>query len=126
MQQNNENTTDMEPSDLDLQAIKRNIINKLPNDLVNKIYKEYLEPEVYYVLYKNIIETPSAMRLNGTELTRFIPIILSKQNACSYIMTKCRIFHGSYKEHKIKQNKRFVLMKKGESFAAYILLSLYH
>ena len=66
------------------------------------------------------------MRLNGKDLIPFIPIILSKQNACKYIMTKCRFFKSSYEKHKIEQSKIIVRMKKGESFTAYILMQLYH
>ena len=112
-------------ADPQLIQIKRNIIGKLPQDLVIKIYKEYLEADVYYTIYKNIIEDPISQRLNGKLLIPFIPIILSKPVVCKYIREHCPNFCSSFKKHKI-DNKVFTLMKKGESFAATILFSRYH
>ena len=103
-----------------------NIVNKLPAEIVIKIYKEYLEPEIFYIRYKNIIEYPTSMSLNGEYLIAFIPIILAKPIICKYISTKCRQFKESYIEHKINNKKTFKLMTKGQSFAATILFSLYH
>jgi hypothetical protein len=113
-------------ADPQLIQIKRNIIGKLPQDLVIKIYKEYLEADVYYTIYKNIIEDPISQRLNGKLLIPFIPIILSKPVVCKYIREHCPNFCSSFKKHKIENHKKFVLMKKGESFAATILFSRYH
>ena len=102
------------------------LLNKLPEEVVNKIYKEYLEPEAYYIIYKKIIESPNSMSLDGKELVNFLPTLLAKQLVCKYVMDKCVTFNSSYKLHKIKNKKTFVLMKKGESFAAHILFALYH
>jgi hypothetical protein len=113
-------------ADPQLIQIKRNIIGKLPQDLVIKIYKEYLEADVYYTIYKNIIEDPISQRLNGKLLIPFIPIILSKPVVCKYIREHCPNFCSSFKKHKIDNNKVFTLLKKGESFAATILFSRYH
>ena len=110
----------------DIQNIKKNLIDKLPQDIVNKIYKDYLEPELYYLQYKNIIETIESKLLNGIFIIPFIPIILAKPIACKYISTKCKAFNYSYIKHKIKKTKIFSLMTKGHSFAACILFTLYH
>ena len=120
------NPMQTEPMQTDLIQIKRNIINKLPQDLVIKIYKEYLEADVYYTIYINIIEDPISQRLNGELLIPFLPIILSKKEPCVYIMKKCQAFTSSFIIHKIQNHKEFKLMKKGQSFAATILFSLYH
>ena len=109
-----------------VQSIKTNIIDRLPQDLVIKIYKEYLEPEVYYTLYKNIIESRESIALNGTELVEFLPRLLAKPVACKYISEKCFAFNNSFQGHKIKNKKSFKLMRKGQSFAATILFNLYH
>jgi len=112
--------------DPELKRIQQNILDNLPRDIVVKIYKEYLEPEVYYEIYKRILQSPESCSLNGCEMRPFIPIILSKPIACKYITTKCHYFRGSYEEHKIKENKSFLLLKKGDSFALNILMHLYH
>lgn len=118
--QNNVNIVDIDSVNID------NIVNKLPAEIIIKIYKEYLEPEIFYIRYKNIIEHPTSMSLNGEYLLEFTPIILAKPFICKYISTKCRQFKESYIEHKINNKKTFKLMTKGQSFAATILFSLYH
>jgi hypothetical protein len=62
-----------EKKDSELDTIKKNIIDRLPEDLVIKIYKDYLEPEVYYKLYIDIIENPFSLGLDGKLLLPFIP-----------------------------------------------------
>ena len=110
----------------DIKVIKKNNIDKLPTEIVEKIYREYLEPELFYIRYKEIIEHPTSMSLNGEYLIAFIPIILAKPLVCKYISIKCEKFNKSYTTHKINNKKIFKLMSKGESFAATILFSLYH
>ena len=110
----------------DLLQIKQRLIDKLPEELVIKIYKDHLEPEIYYDIYIKIIRLPTSTSLNGAELLPFIPIVLSKPHICIYISKKCYGFCSSYTQHKINNEKVFVLMKKGESFVATILFSLYH
>ena len=102
------------------------MIDKLPQELVIKIYKDYLEADVYYIIYKNIIEDPISQSLKGELLIPFIPIVLSKPIVCKYITEKCRGFNSSFKQHKIDNRKVFTLMLKGNSFAYTILFSLYH
>jgi hypothetical protein len=110
----------------EIDLIKKNIIDKLPCEIVLKIYKEYLEPEIFYIRYKEIIEHPTSMSLNGEYLVPYIPILLAKPNICKYISKKCKQFKESYTIHKITNKKSFHLMTNGQSFAATILFSLYH
>jgi hypothetical protein len=110
----------------ELLQIKQRFVDKLPEELVRKIYKDYLETEVYYDIYKKIIVSNASISLDIKDLLPFIPLVLSKPHICLYISKKCHGFCSSYKEHKIENTKIFVLMKKGESFAATILFSLYH
>ena len=126
-----EETEEIQPNnvdteDIELKIIKKNIIDRLPNEIVNLIYKSYLEPEIYYLQYKNIIESNESQSLNGVKIVPFIPIILGKSLVCKYILSRCPQFNNSYKEHKINNKKVFTLMKKGQSVGATILFSLYH
>jgi len=116
----------LDPVDHQLHVIKTNIIDRLPEDLVIKIYKDYLEAEVYYMMYKNIIESPISKSLNGKLLIQFLPSIFSNPIVCKNIREKCHLFYSSFKKHKIDNNKEYLLIKKGQSFAATILFSLYH
>jgi hypothetical protein len=117
---------DTQVLDPQLLQIKTNIIDKLPQELVIRIYKDYLEGDVYYTIYKNIIKDPISQRLNGELLIPFIPIVLSKPIVCKYIREMSPQFCSSFKHHKIDNIKVFTLMLKGQSFAATILFSLYH
>lgn len=122
---NNNNILDEKLSH-DLVKIKQTIIDKLPEDLVSIIYRDYLEVEVYYIMYTNICNLPISRELNNTKLLPLIPIILSKPHVCTYISTKCRAFRYSYLLHKERKIKLFELFNNGSSFASTILFSLYH
>jgi hypothetical protein len=109
-----------------LLEIKTKIIDKLPEELVLKIYKKYLEADVYYTIYTNIIKDPISKGLSGELLIPFISIVFSKPIVCKYIREMCPRFCSSFEQHKIKNKKQYHLMLNGQSFAATILLSLYH
>ena len=120
------NEDEDEKKDSELDTIKKNIIDRLPEDLVIKIYKDYLEPEVYYKLYIDIIQNPFSLGLDGKLLLPFIPILLAKPIVCKYISTKCVAFCRSFQQHKVNKKKVFRLMHNGQSFASTILFYLYH
>jgi len=120
------NEDEDEKKDSELDTIKKNIIDRLPEDLVIKIYKDYLEPEVYYKLYIDIIQHPFSLGLDGKLLLPFIPILLAKPIVCKYISTKCVAFCISFQQHKVNKKKIFRLMHNGQSFASTILFNLYH
>jgi hypothetical protein len=103
-----------------------NLIKSLPVEIKNKIYKEYFEPEVYFMQYKRVIESKESQSLGFERLLTTLPIILSKKNVISYISKKCKYFASCYQEHKIHNNKTFILMSNGESLAASILMYMYH
>ena len=45
------NVTTVSKTDHKIDLIKKNIIDKLPREIVVKIYKDYLEPEIFYIRY---------------------------------------------------------------------------
>jgi len=102
------------------------LIKRLPDNIKHKIYKEYLEPEVYFILYTRVIESKESQSLNIQLLLPLLPTLLSKKNVISYICSKCKYFATCYQEHKIINKKMFILMNKGDSFASSILMYLYH
>jgi hypothetical protein len=114
-----------ETEENNLKIIKNKFIDKLPEDIVIKIYKDYLEPELYYLQYKNIIESHESKMLNGDLLYAFIPTILAKPIVCKYISTKCSAFNYSFNKHKIKKEKLFRLILNGKSFVTVILFNIY-
>ena len=109
-----------------LEIIKTQFIDRLPEFLVIQIYKDYLEGEIYYEIYKNVIDSQQSRCLNSTKLTMIIPTILSKPLICKYISKKCPGFYNSFKSHKIDNEKCFHLLNKGQSFSQFVLMYLYH
>jgi hypothetical protein len=113
-------------NDHELIMIKKNIIDKLPKEIIEKIYKDYLESEIWYDKYICIIKDEISISLNNTLLLPIIPIILSKPIVSKFIEKKCYGFNNSYKSHKIEKRKVFKLMNNGHSFTSTILFYLYH
>ena len=101
------------------------IIIKLPDDIKNKIYKEYLEPIIYYNLYIDTLEY-SGKRYIYIYLSKLLPYIFAKKNVKNYIINKCIGFNTSYEKHKINNTKSFIKLTKGESFALSVIYSYYH
>jgi len=124
--QNNNNKTPLEIIKTPLEIIKTQFIDRLPEFLVIQIYKDYLEVEIYYDIYKNVIDSQESRCLNSTKLTMIIPTILSKPLICKYISKKCPGFYNSFKSHKIDNKKCFHLLNKGQSFSQFVLMYLYH
>jgi len=101
-------------------------IEKLPEDLKKYIYREFIQTELFYEEFKNIIESKECQSLNATSIYKYIPIILSKPKYIKYLCKKMPFIETIYRDHKIKNNKIFRLMTKGQSFAQCILMYLYH
>jgi hypothetical protein len=105
----------------------KQIISRLPDDIVHKIYKEYVEAEYYYILYKQIIKHHRSNNLDNELLTPMIPVLLSKQNVVDYLYKKCFGFRNTYREHNRKLGKKvFKNLNFDASFALSILFNLYH
>ena len=83
------------------------MIKNLPDDIIDKIYKEYVEPEYYYGLYKEIINSRESQNLNSQLLRPYIPILLSKPLVIKYLCEKCYGFRNTYKEHKRYERKSY-------------------
>jgi hypothetical protein len=108
-----------------IQNIKH-LIFALPDDLKMKIYKEYLEPEIYYSIYQNVITKIESKKLNIRFLRPIIPIILSKPLVKQYLCKMCSTFRTTYSIHKTEKTKIFNQVNKGDSFALSILFNIYH
>ena len=91
-----------------------------------KIYKEYLEAEIYYSIYQTAINTIESKKLNICDLRPILPGLLSKSHVTQFIFKKCDTFKTAYTIHKIEKTKIFTLINKGDSFALSILFYIYH
>jgi hypothetical protein len=103
------------------------IICRLPQELKNKIYREYFEPEYYFEIYNRIIVECVFDSYTGMEnIRRLLPSILVKPITITYISLKSEAFDDCYKKHKLLNKKLFKHKKMGISFATSIILYIYH
>ena len=108
-----------------LETLERRIVS-LPQEIKNKIYKDYLEPVILYDKYIFILYSEPSMVLNNISLREYLPTILSKPISLRYILSKCEIIRRVYQSHKINKKKAFKLMNNGESFSTEILFFYFH
>ena len=101
-------------------------IKKLPEELKKYIYEEYIETQLFYDKFKEALDSEESHHLNIVNVHPFIPLILAKPKYIEYLLLKLSCFMIIYNDHKIKKEKTFRLMNKGQSFAQCILMYLYH
>jgi len=101
-------------------------ISLLPQEIKDKIYKEYFEPELFYDKYMFILYSEPSMALDQSQLRELLPNILSNKLVIKMLCNRCETFRDVYKSHKLKNKKGFSTFKNGNSFALEILFYLYH
>jgi hypothetical protein len=102
------------------------VFGKLPLCILEKIYKEYLEPDILWKKYNDILDLHSSKSLCIKALRSCVTDFLAKPLVCKYFSKKCSGWRYSYKVHKEDKNRRFVLGNNGDSFCLSILMMLYH
>lgn len=100
-------------------------IQCLPSEITRYIYEEYIEAQIIYENFVSALEDARSERLDPTLIRPMIPIILAKPKYIA-ICRKIPEFDIVYREHKIRNQKSFRLMNKGDSFATAILFYKYH
>ena len=100
--------------------------SNLPSSILEKIYREYLEPEFLWDEYKRIINLRESQKLSIRHIRPHVPEFLAKPIACEYFSKKCFGWRNSYAAHKVKGKKYFEKMNNGDSFSLSILMYLYH
>ena len=103
-------------------------IQQLPCDVKYYIYKEFLHYEVIMEEFKQVLMNQEASNL--INILSILPVILSKPKLCLYMSEKMvfqnyRYFEIIYKRHKIRNDKQFKQMTKGQSFAAALFCSIH-
>lgn len=107
-------------------------IKNLPIEIQRYIYKEFIQTEYYYLMFSRLIRTRPSYSLYIIDIRPLIPILLSNKKIVDYLCkyAKCdagyHCFAVVYKEHKIKKQKTFVNMTKGNSFAHSLLMYYHH
>jgi hypothetical protein len=107
-------------------------IQELPEDIIRYIYKEYIEVDLYYNTFIASLYSKNSICLNIIDIKPIIPIILSNPKlvtyCCNHVTDRYagKFFELVYITHKIKNEKNFMNLKKGYSFALSLLMFIHH
>jgi hypothetical protein len=109
------------------------LIDTLPSEIILYIYKEFFEPEYYYLLFSQLLMTKNSRNLVIEDIRPYIPIILSKPKVVHYFCNHfiCdgyyKFFDYVYHYYKIRKLKNnFNKLKKGDGFALTLLMHIYY
>ena len=103
-------------------------ISKLPNDIENLIYFDYVEPDMIMTELKKILNSYNSKNLYHKSLYHYLKnIILKNDIVVSNLINNDKIFKQIYDKHIIKGEKNFILIEDPiESMALSWLMYLYH
>jgi len=102
------------------------VANRLPDDILKKIFYDYLEVPILFSVFKTKLETNECKSIEYTGLARLIPLILRKPALISYMRKQYYGFDAVYRSHVILGEKGYVLMNFDNSFACSWLMYMYH
>ena len=102
-------------------------INRLPDDILRKVYDEYFECKSECDEFLGLIESERCQRLKYQVLYEQSKKLLTQPCAVEYLRKKNAAYNSSYEEHFI--NKRHMFQRIPDiidSFNLAILMMLYH
>lgn len=109
------------------------LIERLPFDVVRYIYKEFIEVEQLYILFREKLNTLNSLRLCSHDIKPLLPLVFANPQAVRYFSERMRIgkdfyvFRHLYEKYKVNKEPRdFVLCNNGGNFALSLLMYLYH
>ena len=108
------------------------LIKKLPDDIKRYIYYEFFDSMYHLEKFNILLNNTLSKQLDMSLIRPYIPIILGKPNLTPYFCKNIlgynnhKAFETVYIEHKIQNNKIFINLKNGDSFALGLLMYLYH
>jgi hypothetical protein len=102
------------------------VANRLPDDILKKIYYDYLEIPILFSVFKTKLETEECKRIEYKGLARLIPFLLRKPALISYMRKQYYDFDAVYRSHVILGEKGCLLMDFENSFACSWLMYMYH
>jgi hypothetical protein len=104
------------------------IISKLPSDLINKIYTDYVKPELICRELNIILDSTESRDLNIEPLENFLRThILPNSIVIKYLIKNDKIFPDIYKTHIINREQTLVLFPDlVSSLAGCWIMYLYH
>lgn len=102
------------------------VANRLPDDILKKIYYDYLEVPILFSVFKTKLETEECKSIEYKGLARLMPFLLRKPALISYMRKQYYHFDAVYQSHVILGEKGCLLMNFENSFACSWLMYMYH
>lgn len=104
------------------------IIGKLPSDLVNKIYIDYIEPQLICRELNIILNSTESQELSFEPLENFLrKHVLPNSIVTKYLIKNDNIFPDIYQTHIINREQTFILFPDlVSSLAKCWVMYLYH
>ena len=110
------------------------ITNRLPDDVLKKIYTDYFEGKNVYEEFLICLESENSVRLEYEHLLSLWMKVKAHPCLLEYLLKKCDTveilknsnFREQYDKHYVLKEKSFVRMTLDNSFVLCLLMSLYH
>lgn len=101
---------------------------KLPQDLKNMIYNDYVKPDMILLELKNILNSNESKKLNHKQINYYLKnVVLKNKIVINHLINNDKIFEIIYSNHIIKGDKTFDKIDDPiESMALTWLMYLYH
>lgn len=103
-------------------------INKLPSDIVTKIYLDNFQYDIIYDDIQRILDDDCSIRLCCDKLIEYFKKhkLIENEKCMKYICSIDDLFNRIYTTHYKDNKKDFILMKTLESMCQCWLMYLYH
>jgi len=102
------------------------IAKRLPDDILKKIYYDYLEIPILFSVFKTKLETEECKRIEYGGLGNLVPFILRKPALVVYMRKQYYGFDAVYRSHVMSGEKCCSMMNFKDSFACSWLMYMYH
>ena len=100
---------------------------KLPDDIIRKIYEEHFKPEFLFEDLVYIFMHISSRRLDSNLLKNFMPKLLNNKILLVYLLKNDGLFNEIYTNHIIHKKNTYVNVNSAiDSMAITWLAFLYH
>lgn len=103
-------------------------INKLPSDIVTKIYLDNFHYDIIYDDIQTILNDECSLRLSSEKLLEYFKKhkLIENKSCMKYICSIDNLFNKIYTAHYKNNEKNFILMETLESMCQCWLMYLYH
>ena len=109
-------------------------IKALPEEVTQFIYWEYLDTEVHFRIFMDLLQRRTTRELWIKDIRPYIPIALAKPKLVKHLREHLYDDKGSidkafdivYNEYKINNKKSWRHLSNGDAFALSLVFHMYH